>query len=57
MTGLASTRLGEKRENLLRRPFFWIIALAVAPAIAAPPGWTADQTQQLQTTVDSYRIE
>ena len=26
-------------------------------AIAAPPGWTADQTQQLQTTVDSYHIE
>jgi uncharacterized membrane protein len=26
-------------------------------AIAAPPGWTADKTQQLQTTVDDYRIE
>jgi uncharacterized membrane protein len=26
-------------------------------AIAAPPGWTADQAQQLQTTVDDYRIE
>jgi len=26
-------------------------------AIAAPPGWTAEKTQQLQTTVDSYHIE
>jgi uncharacterized membrane protein len=26
-------------------------------AIAAPPGWTADKTQLLQTTVDDYRIE
>ena len=26
-------------------------------AIAAPPGWTADKTQQLQATVDSYHIE
>ncbi len=26
-------------------------------AIAAPPGWTAEMTQQLQTTVDQYHIE
>ena len=26
-------------------------------AIAAPTGWTAEKTQQLQTTVDSYHIE
>jgi len=26
-------------------------------AIAAPPGWTAEKAQQLQTTVDDYRIE
>ena len=26
-------------------------------AIAAPAGWTAEKTQQLQTTVDSYHIE
>jgi uncharacterized membrane protein len=26
-------------------------------AIAAPPGWTAEKTQLLQTTVDSYHIE
>ncbi len=26
-------------------------------AVAAPPGWTAEKTQQLQTTVDTYHIE
>jgi len=26
-------------------------------AIAAPPGWTVEKTQQLQATVDSYHIE
>jgi uncharacterized membrane protein len=26
-------------------------------AIAPPPGWTAQKTQELQATVDKYRIE
>ncbi len=43
MTGLASTRLGEKRENLLRRPFFWIITLAVAVFALAP--WLRDDVE------------
>jgi branched-chain amino acid transport system permease protein len=36
VSDIASTRVRERREGLVRRPFFWVIALAVAVFALAP---------------------
>ncbi len=49
MTEIVSTRRGAKRENLLRRPFFWVIALAVAVFALAP--WIGNDVELRESLV------
>ena len=49
MSGLASTRVGEKRASLLRRPFFWVIALTVAVFALLP--WLRNDVELRESLV------
>jgi len=49
VSGLASTRVGEKRASLLRRPFFWVIALTVAVFALLP--WLRNDVELRESLV------